>query len=209
MPCEGMSFEQGKHTNWTAAGEEQQLVKIHTKQGGGWVKNKSQISWTTALPFLYQADPKNGIDRARRTQTTHRWAGFESPWLRKSCFNNPNPYPRAPEGFTPPVLHLCPFTFRKMEFSLPIMAKSKVCPSCHGRNPLKADRPGQGQKEGKQGKECLKIWEIDSKLNQPSQGEVLNGVEKKKGVKFEAFVIQMLFILVRRRGLWEIQHYLT
>lgn len=103
MPCEGMSFEQGKHTNWTAAGEEQQLVKIHTKQGGGWVKNKSQISWTTALPFLYQADPKNGIDRARRTQTTQRWAGFESPWPRKSCFNNPNPYPRAPKG----LYHLC------------------------------------------------------------------------------------------------------
>lgn len=48
MPCEGMSFEQGiwsvKYTNQAAAGEEQQLVKSHTKRGCGRVKNKSQIS---------------------------------------------------------------------------------------------------------------------------------------------------------------------
>lgn len=31
----------------------------------------------------------------------------------------------------------------------------------------------------------------------------------EKGVKFEAFVIRMLFIAAGRRGLWEIQHYLT
>lgn len=138
----------------------------------------------------------------------HRLAGFESPWLRKSWFNNPNPYPRAPGGFIPPVLHLYPSTFRKMQLSFPILAKSKMFPSYHGGNPLKADRAAEGQREGKERKECFKIWEIDSKLNQPSQGEVLNGMGKK-GVKFEAFVIQMLFILVRRRGLWEIQHYLT
>lgn len=48
----------------------------------------------------------------------------------------------------------------------------------------------------------------DSRLNQPPRGEVLNGMGEK-GVKFEAFVIRTLFILGRRRGLWEIQHYLT
>lgn len=169
MPCEGMSFEQGKYTNWTAAGEEQQLVKIHTKQGCGRVKNKSQISWTMALQL--RQIPKMTLIWPGGHKTTQRLAGFESPWLKKSWFNNPNSYPRAPEGFIPAVLCLYPITFRKMELSFPILAK----------NPNPQRKPPQSwQREGKERKQCLKIWEIDSKLNQPSQGEVLNGMGGKK-----------------------------
>lgn len=129
MPCEGMSFEQGKYTNWTAAGGEQQLVEIHTKQGCERMKNKSQISWTMASHSCIRQIPKKWYWYGQG-EITHRSAGFESPWLKKSWFNIPNPNPRAPGGFLPPVLHLHPFTFGEMELSLPILAKNPRCAPC-------------------------------------------------------------------------------
>lgn len=101
--------------------------------------------------------PKMALVRPGGHETTRGLAGFESPWLRKSWFYNPNPCPRAPEGFVPPVLHLHPFTGRKMEISSPILAKSKVCktpPTMEETPPKLTEQQRDRERERK---ECLKI----------------------------------------------------